>query len=120
TLHGLAVFLPELEDVTDFDAPGDLQVAMPGRAGIAFDHVADVGCDHSLHIPVPVRPGEMHVLFVRAADEVRQRQGAVIHVETAAKSDRANEPCLCARRTRDALRAPHVRGMAPPWHLLAS
>src|ERR1700716_397572 len=31
-LHGLAVFPPHLEAVTDFDAPGDLQAPMPGGA----------------------------------------------------------------------------------------
>src|SRR5882757_5344909 len=50
-LHGLAVLLPQLEDVTDFDTPGDLQVPLPGGAGIAFDHVPDVAWDHFLHIP---------------------------------------------------------------------
>src|SRR5882724_11642382 len=115
TLHGLAVFLPELEDVTDFDAPGDLQAPVPGGAGIALDHVPDVGRDHSLHIPVPVRPGEMHVLFVRAADEVRQRQGAVIHVHTAAETDRANETHLGAAGARDAFCARHMQGTGYPW-----
>src|SRR5882724_6940753 len=110
TLHGLAVLLPELEDVTDFDAPGDLQAPMPGWAGIAFDHVANVGGDHSLHIPVPVGAGEMHVLFVGPADEVRQRQGAVIHVDAATETDGADEASLGARRPHDALGAGHAQG----------
>src|SRR5205807_4605952 len=60
-LHGLAVFCSQLEDVTDFDTPRDLQGPAPRRAGVAFDHVADIRGNHALDVPIPVGPGEMHV-----------------------------------------------------------
>src|SRR4029077_11162916 len=62
--HGLAVLGSQLEDVTDFDAPDDLQPPVPPGAGVAVHHVPDIGCDHALHVAVPVRARQMQVLFV--------------------------------------------------------
>src|SRR3569833_2264889 len=71
-LHGLAVLLTELEDVTYFNTTGNLQTSMTRGARIAFCHVADVSRDHSLLVAVPVDAGVVHVSFIGAGHVVSQ------------------------------------------------
>ena len=88
-LHGLAVELPELEDVADFDAARDLERAIAGRARIARHDVADVHGSRLGQIASPVHAGEVHVLLVGAADEIGELRRGVVDVDRAAKTHRA-------------------------------
>src|SRR4029077_15462897 len=83
SLHGRAVLAAELEDVANLDAAGNLQPSAPGGAGITFDHLTEVRAEHATNVPLPVYPGQVHVLLVRTAHEVGERQRAVIGIHAA-------------------------------------
>ena len=91
-LHRLAVQLPELEDMADLDAARNLQAARAGRARVARCDVADVARSRFGQIAAPVHAGEVHVLLVGAADEIRQVRGGMIDVDRARKPIGPIEP----------------------------
>src|SRR3954468_177585 len=93
--HGLAVLLTQLEDVTYFNTAGNLETSMTRGARVAFYHVADVSRDHSLHVAVPVDAGVVHVSFIGPGHEVSQHQLAVINIDPALESNRADVTGHC-------------------------
>src|SRR5262245_19106586 len=76
--HRLAVLLPELEYVTDFDSPRDREPPGAARARVAVDGVAQVRDGRLGQVAPPVDPREVCVRLVRAADEVRDRGRRVV------------------------------------------
>src|SRR6185503_10204419 len=73
-LEGLAVFAPELKDVSDLDTAGDLEAAAAARARIARAHVADIGGNDVAHVPIPIDSREVHVPLVGAGGAVTPHQ----------------------------------------------
>ena len=76
--HGLSVPGAQLEDVADFNASLDLQLALAVGAGVAFGHAAQILDTAQGAIPLPVYPGEVKVIPVGPASEVRHAGGAAI------------------------------------------
>ena len=116
--HGLAVFLAELEDVADLDAARDAERALAGGRGIARDHVAQVGRRGLGQVAAPVDAGEVRVLLVRAADEVRQREHGVVGVDPALEPDRPEEAGLGAGGLRDRVVRRHAQRLRDARQLL--
>ena len=71
-VHRLAVLGAQLEDVTYFDATGELQRALAVGTRIAFDDVAQVFNAGKGAIAAPVGAGQVIAVRVRAADEIGQ------------------------------------------------
>src|SRR5580658_2384963 len=117
-LHGLAVLPAELEDMADLDATGELQSSLAGRARVAFHDVAQVGGRDLLHVAVPVHAGEVLVVRVRAADEIGERERAVIGVHAALEADRTHRARVGGGRRAYPLGARHPQGAKDAGELL--
>ena len=61
---------PELEDVSDLDATCDGQCSLAIRAGVALDHVADVGDLGKCDVAAPVDAEMMFAVDIGAGAEV--------------------------------------------------
>jgi len=77
-VHGLAVFRAQLEDMSDLDAALDGQAALAVRAGIALDHIAQIGDPGFGQIPFPIDAGEVLAVLIGPAHEVRKLDDAAI------------------------------------------
>ncbi len=84
--HRFAVQLSQLKNMADFDAAGDFQGSMTARAGVAVLGVAQIHRGWVGQVTAPIHPGEMHILFVGAADEVRQMSGGMIDIDFSPRS----------------------------------
>ncbi len=76
--HRFRVLGAELEDVAHFDAALDQQRALTVRAGVAFDHVTDVGHLRQRQVAIPVDAEVVFAVDVGTGGEVAHRgYGAV-------------------------------------------
>ena len=78
-VHGAAVLVAELEDMTYFDTAGDLQRAPAPRTDVAFHGVAQVHAFRLRQVASPIGVDVMLVAPVRPADEIRPMGRGVIH-----------------------------------------
>src|SRR5438445_7628397 len=69
-LHRAGVDVAKLEDVPDFDAAHERELALPVRARIAGDDLAQVGSLWLGAVAAPVDALEVMIVFVRTANEV--------------------------------------------------
>ena len=69
-------------------------------------------------VAAPVHAGEVHVLFVGAADEIRKVRRGVIDVGLAGKPDGADRAEVPAGGLADPLRARHAQGIGHAGHFL--
>ena len=70
--HRFAVFQTKLKYMADLDAACDRNRALAIRARVALDDVTDVDKRGFRQVATPVDTGEMGILLVGAANEVRQ------------------------------------------------
>src|SRR5258708_17985792 len=91
------------------NAAGDLELAAARRAGVAWLNIADVDGLWVGEVAPPIHAPVVHVFFVGAAHEIGQARGGMIHVDSALKTDRADETRLRTSGSPYPIRARHVQ-----------
>src|SRR5262249_43359423 len=77
--HDFRIQLAELEDVSDLDAADDLELAVTGRARIAFEHIAQIRDVRGLRqVTAPVHADVVIVVFVRTNPEVAHTDDSAV------------------------------------------
>ena len=71
-LEGSTVFVPQLEDMTHLDTPGDSQSTPAIGAGIPGHHITQIRHLGFGQVPDPIDPAQVPVLLIGATDEVGQ------------------------------------------------
>ena len=94
-VHRLAVLGAELEDVADLDAAADgkfpAAVALAGvGAGVALDHLAQVGADRLGQVAAPVHINKVFAVDVGAADEIGHARRRFVGDDRDLEPDRAD------------------------------
>src|SRR5882757_7171571 len=117
-VHGCAVEPAELKYVAHLDAAGDLQVSASGRPGIAGLSIADVDRLRIGEVAAPIHTSIVHILFVRAADEIGQVSRGMVHVDLALETYGPDETRFRAARRADAFGAGHSQRARNPVQFL--
>ena len=107
-IHGLGIFVAQLEDMADFNTASQFQTALFVRADIAFDDITQIDKFRLVSISAEVEAGIVVVVFVRADNPICAFFGGEIGIDFAFKANRAERAAVCAE-----LRADGGRGL--PW-----
>ena len=106
-VHGLGIFVAQLENVADFDAARQFQTTLSVGAFVAFDDVAQIDKLGLGGVAAEVEAGIVVVVLVRADNPVCAFFGSKIGIDFACEADGAERTAVCAELRTDGGRVCH-------------
>ncbi len=78
-IHRFGIPVSQLENMPDFDTPPENDLAFAVWTGVSLFYVTKVGDPTHHSISVPVHTGEMEVIFIGSAGEIRQHGSTSVY-----------------------------------------